>query len=443
MKTINNNLLLQSLCFLSKLTYSQNNIDNDDNDTGIYNYDNGEYDDDYSNFPLKPTQIQKSTIMTKISRKSNKFPTIPPVEESPSSSPPPTTSFIQKTCFVGESVTFQGSPVKNWIVVKWNKNKLSMNPTIGAIQTWEGEITPFKDFDKSVYDIPKSNPTDLIIKKCDFQHSGVYQMIYTTSNGDQTDQKEFELKVFQKPTDIIVEKDGDWKNLGYIEENNDDFVNLAHCVSTSLPKSEHVWIDQEGVKYSAKNVQEKIDEITKSVTVISSLELKPDRSLAGKKFACKINYPESSLSFSKNIIDALDVQYKPDTPEIRLENDDTEENNKFIVCQADANPDAVFEFTLIQPDGTEEIFGEAKISSSDAKILNLQTLDESVEPDIHGVSTYSKIKCQAKNSRGRAEVVQDLRDILNPKKAGFFNETYRKLKIKKTFVMKSLEKNYF
>merc|ERR1711976_389906 len=164
MKTINNINLLQSLCFLSKLTYSQNNIDNDDNDTGIYNYDNGEYDDDYSNFPLKPTQIQKSTIMTKISRKSNKFPTIPPVEESLSSSPPPTTSFIQKTCFVGESVTFQGSPVKNWIVVKWNKNKLSMNPTIGAIQTWEGEITPFKDFDKSVYDIPKNSPTDLIIK---------------------------------------------------------------------------------------------------------------------------------------------------------------------------------------------------------------------------------------------------------------------------------------
>jgi hypothetical protein len=270
MKTIKKSILLQSLCFLSKISYSQ-----DTGDISSVYYDNGEYDDD---FPLKPTQIQKSTILTpnfKNSRKSNKFPTVPPIEDNPT---PPSTSFIQKACFVGESVTFQGSPVKNWIVVKWNKNQLSMVPTVGGIQSMT-EITLFKDFDKSVYDIPEKTPTNLIIKNCDFEHSGVYQMIYTTSNGDQTDQKEFDLKVFQKPTDIIVEKDGDWKNLGYIEENdNDNFVNLAHCVSTSLPKSEHVWIDQNGVKYSPKNIQEKVNEITKSVTVISSLELKADRS---------------------------------------------------------------------------------------------------------------------------------------------------------------------
>merc|ERR1711976_394718 len=245
-------------------------------------------------------------------------------------------------------------------------------------------------------------------------------MIYTTSNGDQFDEKKFLVKVFQKPRDILVEKDGDWKKLGYVKEA-DEKVNLAHCVSTSLPKSDHIWTDQDGSVYSPKNIENEVDEITKSVTTISYLQLTPDRSLTGKKFTCKINYPEDSKSYQKSILESLQIQFKPDTPRMSLESVSETESN--IICSAEANPEAKFQFSLADPDGNEELFGglseNAKISTLDLKIVKLQGLDENVQKDIHGQMSFSKVKCVAKNSRGQSELISDLKNILNPEESWF------------------------
>ena len=457
---------LISTVFSKPQSDTKNNNDVDSYDDGYDTYNNYDYDE--NTIPLKPTQLHKtdqtdendkidqfnkfnqinqnqqdtqnSPANEKNSRKSDSFLQVPTLPTTG-----PSKSLVEKTCFVGESITLQATTVQDWLIIKWQKDNQYFKPTVGAFQSSIGMVTLFQDFDKNVYNIPPGDPSDLVITKCGFEHSGVYQMVYTTSNGDQHDVKEFLVKVFQKPTGILVEKDGDWKKLGYVKEidnndfkdnNSESFVNLAHCVSTSLPKSTHTWVDQSGTVYTPQNLQEEIDEITKSTTVISYLQLNPNRSLAGKKFTCKINYPESPDIYQQSITEALEIQYKPDVPLIRLDTDLTiperdPDAPKNIICQAEANPDAKFQFYLVSPDGSEEVYGElsedAKISTLDVKIQNLQKLDEKVKPDIHGVMSFSKIKCVAKNSRGQAESIQQLSNILNPTKGGVFGETYRKV----------------
>ena len=299
-------------------------------------------------------------------------------------------------CFIGKNVVITDSLPKEWIHASWRKSGVEMNPTVGVINN----IGPFLNFDQSKFKI-LNDGNSLEIKSCDFGDAGEYRLNYATRSGLILSENSYNLSIYRKPDAPIMKKKGNWLKKGLVYETDEKEV-LASCQTKSLPRAEHIWTDQDGVKYSSK---EKVSGL-RNDTVVSQLFVRVNRNLKGKRFSCKAIYKlaENGEQFRSEIVTALNVYFEPDPPVIRLDNNRTK-----LICQSEANPKAKIKWVVYKKgEGVKNNTVTAEVNSSELMLDSnvIKNLKKSI-----GNSSY--LSCEAKNKVGFSERRQNVPDLIS------------------------------
>ena len=272
---------------------------------------------------------------------------------------------------------------------------MEMNPTVGVIQG----IGPFTNFDQSKYKI-LNDGNSLEIKSCGFTDAGEYRLGYYSRSGQSLSKNIYNISIYKKPDAPIMKKKGEWLRKGVVLESEVKQV-LASCQTKSIPRAKHVWVDQDGEEYGFK---EKVSGL-RNDTLISTLFLRPHRSLKGKKFTCKAEYKlsENNEQFRSQIVTALNVYFRPDPPLIRVD-----QNRTKLICESEASPKAEIKWVVYdsqQQNGTDLIVDSVKHS----ELLINSRLFENLRKTI-GNSSY--LSCEAQNSVGIAKRTQNVPDLI-------------------------------